>query len=192
MNKDNLNTLVTVPYKTVMNDAIALNAPIKYDSELEQLRKENKRLQEKVEGYMLKECMSRVESLAYSASKETVKSYLDGGNPIMVLIECFRYSNGEYRKKQVVIEAFQLGVDFMPDWFMDQVSANKIILKNCGLPFIKEYAKSHMFCLINTLEGEMRGDYGDYIIKGVKGEIYPCKPDIFEMTYELVFDEEDN
>ena len=32
----------------------------------------------------------------------------------------------------------------------------------------------------------MRGDYGDYIIKGVQGEIYPCKPDIFEATYEVV------
>lgn len=40
--------------------------------------------------------------------------------------------------------------------------------------------------LIPTLEGEMRADLGDYIIKGLKGEFYPCKPDIFEMTYEKV------
>ena len=39
---------------------------------------------------------------------------------------------------------------------------------------------------IKTLEGVMRIDVGDYIIKGVKGEFYPCKPDIFEMTYEKV------
>jgi hypothetical protein len=38
--------------------------------------------------------------------------------------------------------------------------------------------------LIPTLEGEMRADVGDYIIKGIKGEVYPCKPDIFEMTYK--------
>lgn len=37
---------------------------------------------------------------------------------------------------------------------------------------------------INTLEGWHRADLGDWIIKGVKGEFYPCKPDIFEMTYE--------
>jgi hypothetical protein len=37
------------------------------------------------------------------------------------------------------------------------------------------------------LEGEMRGDVGDWIIKGVKGEFYPCKPDIFEATYEKVY-----
>ena len=41
-------------------------------------------------------------------------------------------------------------------------------------------------CLfIDTLEGEMRADRGDWIIRGVKGEIYPCKPDIFEATYEI-------
>lgn len=39
---------------------------------------------------------------------------------------------------------------------------------------------------ISTLEGTMRADVGDWIIKGVKGELYPCKPDIFEATYELV------
>ena len=37
---------------------------------------------------------------------------------------------------------------------------------------------------IKTLEGEMRADFNDWIIQGVKGEFYPCKPDIFEATYE--------
>lgn len=41
------------------------------------------------------------------------------------------------------------------------------------------------FCRINTLEGSMYANAGDYIIKGVKGEFYPCKPDIFDETYEL-------
>lgn len=39
---------------------------------------------------------------------------------------------------------------------------------------------------INTLEGTMMANNGDYIIRGVKGEYYPCKPDIFEATYEAV------
>lgn len=39
---------------------------------------------------------------------------------------------------------------------------------------------------VRTLEGIMNAQIGDYIIKGVKGEFYPCKPDIFEMTYEVV------
>lgn len=43
---------------------------------------------------------------------------------------------------------------------------------------------------IDTLEGTMIVDYGDYIIKGVKGEFYPCKPDIFEQTYEEVIEDE--
>lgn len=42
---------------------------------------------------------------------------------------------------------------------------------------------------IETLEGTMMASQGDWIIKGVKGEFYPCKPDIFEETYELVSDE---
>ncbi|MCM3704056.1 hypothetical protein M3216_32435, partial [Paenibacillus macerans] len=42
------------------------------------------------------------------------------------------------------------------------------------------------FMQIKTLEGVMQANSGDYIIKGVQGEIYPCKPDIFEATYEKV------
>lgn len=42
--------------------------------------------------------------------------------------------------------------------------------------------------IIHTLEGDMKANAGDYIIKGVKGEFYPCKPDIFNQTYELVED----
>jgi len=38
--------------------------------------------------------------------------------------------------------------------------------------------------LIHTLEGTHQANPGDYIIRGVKGELYPCKPDIFELTYE--------
>lgn len=40
--------------------------------------------------------------------------------------------------------------------------------------------------VISTLEGEMTASPGDYIIKGIKGEVYPCKPDIFEQTYEVL------
>ena len=43
------------------------------------------------------------------------------------------------------------------------------------------------FLSIDTLEGRMRADPGDWIIQGVKGEFYPCKPDIFEATYEPFF-----
>ena len=40
--------------------------------------------------------------------------------------------------------------------------------------------------IIKTLEGNMRAEPGDYIIKGVHGEFYPCKPDVFEETYEII------
>lgn len=44
---------------------------------------------------------------------------------------------------------------------------------------------------IETLEGTMRADRGDYIVKGIKGEIYPCKPDIFEANHEIIEDDND-
>jgi hypothetical protein len=78
----------------------------------------------------------------------------------------------QYRKKPVVIEAIQLA-----DENVD------LLLKFCG-----DKIKSHPLTgvVIETLEGDMLASKGDYIIKGVKGEFYPCKPDIFEMTYESV------
>lgn len=84
----------------------------------------------------------------------------------------------KYRKKPVVIEAFKYGIESIPDWFMDKVSTNEITLRG-------EY-KDPSHCEIQTLEGTMIGKVGDFIIKGVAGEIYPCKPDIFEKTYEEV------
>lgn len=97
----------------------------------------------------------------------------------------------KYRKKPVVIEAFRFGIDHRPDWFCDLVSSNDIITRyvsddESDNPF--DFRKT--YCEIKTLEGTMKGDYGDFIIRGVKGEVYPCKPDIFEATYELA--EEDD
>lgn len=80
----------------------------------------------------------------------------------------------KYRKKPVVIEAIQWTgknlVEVMK--FTGSTEANNDFLEN--------------WLEIATLEGNMRAMPGDYIIKGVKGEVYPCKPDIFEMTYEPV------
>ena len=87
-----------------------------------------------------------------------------------------------YRKKPVVIEAFKLGVDHIPDWFMDAVTANKVILHGTSSGF-DHVADTNAD--IHTLEGWHRANYGDYIIRGVKGEIYPCKADIFDMTYDV-------
>lgn len=86
-----------------------------------------------------------------------------------------------YRKKPVVIEAVKLMDDRpfptedVPDWFDRANDAGTIRY----YPFT-----DHL--VIETPEGDMTANPGDYVIRGVKGEIYPCKPDIFEMTYEPV------
>ena len=85
----------------------------------------------------------------------------------------------KYRKKPVEIEAFRLGRDCLPDWFMDEITKNNIVT-------MFNYSSDTIEADIKTLEGTMHADNGDYIIKGVRGEIYPCKPDIFEMTYERI------
>jgi len=87
-----------------------------------------------------------------------------------------------YRKKPVIIEAFMWTGDFLqkedPEWIVEEV-------KN-GMIFFGQNIHNKLVMKIITLEGIMEASVGDYIIKGVKGEIYPCKPDIFEATYELV------
>ena len=77
----------------------------------------------------------------------------------------------KYRKKPVVIEAIQ--------WTSDNLSEID--------KFTKGKVKNHESVLIiPTLEGEMYASLSNYIIKGVNGEFYPCKPDIFDKTYEEV------
>lgn len=80
-----------------------------------------------------------------------------------------------YRKKPVVIEAVQIRGDND-----DELLA---FLNKHVVPF--ESVGDHVI-VIHTLEGDMRADPYDWIIRGVAGEFYPCKPDIFEATYEPV------
>ncbi len=87
----------------------------------------------------------------------------------------------KYRKKPIMIEAHRLGDDYWDDSIWQGVMDHKIILYMSNYSITgKGYAE------ISTLEGTMRAEIGDYIIRGVKGEFYPCKPDIFEQTYESV------
>ena len=82
-----------------------------------------------------------------------------------VTIECFKYdgdlknSNGEY---------------YVPEWAVEAEKNGTIFFKDQGEMYIK------------TLEGDHHASVGDYIIRGVNGELYPCKPDIFENTYDIV------
>lgn len=88
----------------------------------------------------------------------------------------------KFRKKPVVIEAVQIDkrMDITaPDWWASAVQKNHVILHGMG-----KLTRDEPWVEIPTLEGVMRGDCGDWIIRGVQGELYPCKPDIFAATYE--------
>lgn len=79
-----------------------------------------------------------------------------------------------YRKKPVVIEAWQwdggAGSDERPDW------VRAVCFRRFG----------DQALVVPSLEGDMIASPGDWIIRGIKGEVYPCKPDIFAATYEPV------
>ncbi len=85
--------------------------------------------------------------------------------------------NMKYRKKPVIIEARILKEPELPNDIASWCGG-----KVCGVGNVG----AKVWIEIPTLEGVMKADYGDYIIKGVKDEFYPCKSDIFEMTYERV------
>lgn len=89
---------------------------------------------------------------------------------------------GLYRKKPVVVQAIQFtgkNKDEILDFMRVHLPENKFEFE----PVRKLTAEK---LVIHTLEGDMYAKQNDWIIKGVKGEFYPCKPEIFEETYELV------
>lgn len=86
----------------------------------------------------------------------------------------------KYRKKPVVIEAFQwtkIGnfVEWksLPTWLTEAYEKGNILMLTDSIE-------------IKTLKGWYKADVGDWIIQGIKGEIYPCKDEMFKLTYELV------
>lgn len=88
-------------------------------------------------------------------------------------------------KKPVVIEAVQLTTENARTWFDDQ----KLVpfgLHISGTWHPLDRTVRNAWITIETLEGKMRAGIDDWIIKGVKGELYPCKPDIFAATYEAL------
>lgn len=91
-------------------------------------------------------------------------------------------SYGQYINKPVVKEAIRYqgagnfyGDGRLPDWLWTAFETEVITTTN-----------GHDPIFINTLEGKMEVGVGDWIIQGVQGELYPCKPDIFEQSYERV------
>lgn len=81
----------------------------------------------------------------------------------------------KYRKKPVVVEVMKF-TDITKDRVFNWITCNKAADFIGDQPILK----------IQTLEGVMTAEVGDYVIKGVKGEFYPCKSDIFAQTYEKV------
>ena len=80
----------------------------------------------------------------------------------------------KYRKRPVVIEALRWNGVF-DHKLLSFIDANLVSLG---------YSDGEVYFFIKTLEGDHKVTVGDYIIKGIKGEFYPCKPDIFEKTYD--------
>lgn len=85
----------------------------------------------------------------------------------------------KFRKKPVVIEAIQFTGSGSYDAMAKAWGAETFVGSTSYFEDINELS-------IFTLEGTHQAQIGDWIIKGVKGEFYPCKPDIFEATYEAV------
>ncbi|AXU30003.1 hypothetical protein K9757_14300 [Clostridioides difficile] len=87
----------------------------------------------------------------------------------------------KFVKKPVEVEAFKFDIDVEPTtWIRQEVERGNVWVEH-------SIDKAHTKLFIRTLEGKIyQVNIGDYIIQGVKGEIYPCKADIFEMTYEKV------
>lgn len=94
-------------------------------------------------------------------------------------------------KKPIVVECFQYDGDlvnsdgeyYIPDWAIEAYEEGKMYFEGT-------YA-SACELFISTLEEDHHVSVGDYVIRGVHGELYPCKPDIFEETYEIVEDKKD-
>lgn len=97
--------------------------------------------------------------------------------------------NLKYVKKPIPVEAIQIteefGIhsvyyweDFLPDWYIDAVKAGKVSISNSGFG-------------VHTLEGTMLAPFNSYLVRGVDGELYPCREDIFKKSYDE-YKEENN
>ena len=90
----------------------------------------------------------------------------------------------KYRKKPIVVEAVRVDETLknvrdwsnLPAWVIDAYEEGTLLFLNDAIE-------------IRTLEGTMRGAMDDWIIRGISGEVYPCKPDIFQATYEPIAEE---
>ena len=100
----------------------------------------------------------------------------------------------KYRKKPIIVSAFQMDKDTyehlingylsskLPCWF--KIAWGKPVKETNSVTYWEEEHR----LTVETLEGELLISVDDFVIKGIKGELYPCKPDIFKKSYEKVDD----
>ena len=98
--------------------------------------------------------------------------------------------HAQYRKRPVVVDAFQMTPERREDnsewpWWLNE-AWQKASEEPGALRMLYPPGHSDRRLTIHTLEGTHLVSWGDWIIRGVKGELYPCKPDVFALTYELV------
>ena len=89
-----------------------------------------------------------------------------------------------YKTKPCEIEAIQWN-----GWNLEEIKTfvgESLIYDIIDTAWKVGKGRPHVIMKIKTLEGDMQASEGDYIIKGLRGEFYPCKPDVFEKKYELV------
>ena len=92
----------------------------------------------------------------------------------------------KYKKKPIVVEAIQWNGNTNKQE-IDEFVGNQLKAEiDSETAYVAGMGKPTYSLLIETPEGTMKANKGDWIIKGISGEFYPCKPDIFEQTYELV------
>ena len=94
----------------------------------------------------------------------------------------------KFRKKPVVIDAVQFTREIIEAHLLDDKPLPEGVQLSSASCHPKDRIVYSYSCYIDTLEGMMKVSEGDWIIKGVNGEFYPCKPDIFAATYEPVAD----
>jgi hypothetical protein len=93
-----------------------------------------------------------------------------------------------YRKKPVEVEAVRLMNTEESILKVVSFLGYGSIVEGEEVRLILEMVRANEGISIATLEGTMKADFGDYVIRGIQGEFYPCKPNIFEATYEKVSD----
>ena len=91
-----------------------------------------------------------------------------------------------YRKKPVVIEALVWDGSHHRGMFEFLGGSSSEAISGYGDNFYIDHSKVEGGLMLKTLEGEHKASIGDYIIKGISGEFYPCKPDIFKLTYDKI------